>query len=133
MNPLKHLTFGGYLSGIIWNIQVQQIISMPVQTTVPGTFAPQKFPGRAVLYRPAHRTDGNSRTMGTRLANQSAKNSPTRKDFVKKLYHRIKNKLACGGMPFWQRSFYRTYWRYRKQNDSNIKELPETTLFSAIC
>ena len=28
-------------------LKVQQIISMPVQTTVPGTFAPQKFPGRS--------------------------------------------------------------------------------------
>lgn len=46
MNPLKDLTFGGYLLEIIWNLRIQQTVSMPVQITVLGTSTLQRLLGK---------------------------------------------------------------------------------------
>ena len=87
MNPLKDLTFGGYLFGI-YGYNRQYLCRYRLPCLELPLF--KGFSERTILHRSAHRPDGNGRSMGTRLKNYFAKDCPTGKDIIKNCITRQK-------------------------------------------
>ena len=130
MNPLKDLTFGGYLFEIIWNLRIQQTVSMPVQITVLGTSTLQRLSERTILHRSAHRPDGNGRSMGTRLKNYFAKRLPHKERYHQKIVSQDKKQTRAWWNSFWQRSFIEAIGEAENKDGNDVEEITRNyTLF----